>query len=31
MLYPKTSVGELGFVAEFEDCEGNRIALHSRN
>jgi len=29
-LYPKTSVGELGFVAEFEDCEGNRIALHSR-
>jgi hypothetical protein len=31
MLYPKTSVGELGFVAEFEDCEGNRIALHSKN
>lgn len=30
MLYPKTSVGELGFVAEFGDCEGNRIALHSR-
>lgn len=26
-LYPKTSVGEYGFVAEFEDCEGNRIAL----
>ncbi len=28
-LYPKTSIGELGFVAEFEDSEGNRIALHS--
>ena len=29
-LYPKTSIGELGFVAEFEDSEGNRIALHSK-
>lgn len=29
-LYPKTSLGELGFVAEFEDSEGNRVALHSR-
>jgi predicted enzyme related to lactoylglutathione lyase len=28
VLYPKTSNGDLGFVAEFEDCEGNRIALH---
>lgn len=28
ILYPKTSVGVLGFVAEFEDCEGNRIALY---
>ena len=28
ILYPKTSVGDLGFVAEFEDSEGNRIALH---
>lgn len=28
ILYPKTSVGSLGFVAEFEDSEGNRIALH---
>ncbi|HYF04924.1 MAG TPA: VOC family protein [Patescibacteria group bacterium] len=27
-LYPKKSNGELGFVAEFEDTEGNRIALH---
>jgi len=29
VLYPKTSVGELGWVAEFEDSEGNCIALHS--
>lgn len=29
VLYPKTSIGELGFVAEFEDSEGNCIALHS--
>ncbi|MDX2243653.1 MAG: VOC family protein [Leptolyngbyaceae cyanobacterium bins.302] len=28
-LYPKTLIGELGWVAEFEDTEGNRIALHS--
>lgn len=28
ILYPKTSNGPLGFVAEFEDSEGNRIALH---
>jgi uncharacterized protein len=28
-LYPKTSIGELGWVAEFEDSEGNCIALHS--
>jgi predicted enzyme related to lactoylglutathione lyase len=28
VLYPKTSNGELGFVAEIEDSEGNRIALH---
>ena len=28
LLYPKTSNGELGFVAEFKDTEGNRIALH---
>jgi uncharacterized protein len=28
ILYPKTSTGDLGFVAEFEDSEGNRIALH---
>lgn len=29
VLNPKTSIGEFGFVAHFEDCEGNRIALHS--
>jgi len=28
ILYPKTSNGDLGFVAEFADSEGNRIALH---
>ena len=31
VLYPKTSNGELGFVAEFKDSEGNRIALHQPN
>ncbi len=30
LLYPKTSNGSLGSVAEFEDSEGNRIALHSK-
>ncbi|MCU0355915.1 MAG: VOC family protein [Cytophagales bacterium] len=30
-LYPKTSIGAAGFVAEFEDSEGNRIALSERN
>ncbi|MEM7348783.1 MAG: VOC family protein [Chloroflexota bacterium] len=29
ITYPKTSIGELGWVAEFEDSEGNCIALHS--
>jgi uncharacterized protein len=28
ILYEKKSNGELGFVAEIEDSEGNRIALH---
>jgi uncharacterized protein len=27
-LYPKTPIGDMGFVAEFEDSEGNKIALH---
>lgn len=30
ILYPKTSIGELGHVAEFKDSEGNRIALHQK-
>ena len=30
ILYPKTAVGEWGFVAEFADSEGNRIALSAR-
>lgn len=28
ILFPKTSNGEWGFVAEFRDSEGNRIGLH---
>jgi len=27
ILYPKKDIGDLGFVAEIEDSEGNRIAL----
>lgn len=30
ILYPKTSNGELGHVAELKDSEGNRIALHQK-
>lgn len=29
LLYPVTTVGSFGFVAEFADCEGNCIALHA--
>jgi predicted enzyme related to lactoylglutathione lyase len=29
VLNPKTPIGEYGFVAHFEDTEGNRVALHS--
>lgn len=29
-LYPITKVGETGFVAEFPDSEGNRIAWHAK-
>jgi len=29
ILLPKMSIGEYGFVGQFEDSEGNRIALHS--
>jgi predicted enzyme related to lactoylglutathione lyase len=28
LLYPKKSNGDLGSVAEIQDTEGNRIALH---
>jgi hypothetical protein len=28
-LMPKKSIGEYGFIAHFEDSEGNRLALHS--
>lgn len=31
VLYPKKSNGELGFVAEIQDSEGNRVALHEEN
>src|SRR5262249_34404568 len=26
---PKMSIGEYGYISICEDCEGNRIALHS--
>lgn len=29
VLKPKQSIGEYGFVAHFEDSEGNRVALHA--
>ena len=28
-LLPKMGIGEYGFIAQFEDSEGNRVALHS--
>ena len=28
---PKTAIGEHGFMAQFIDTEGNRVAFHSRN
>jgi predicted enzyme related to lactoylglutathione lyase len=31
VLRSKTRIGEYGFVGHFEDCEGNRVALHSRS
>jgi predicted enzyme related to lactoylglutathione lyase len=31
VLYPKKSNGDLGSVAEIQDSEGNRIALHEDN
>lgn len=29
LLFPKTSIGEFGFIAQFMDTEGNRLGLHS--
>lgn len=29
ILMPKTAIGENGFMAQFIDTEGNKIALHS--
>ena len=31
ILNGKTSIGEFGFTAHFEDSEGNRVALHSQS
>lgn len=31
IIMPKTDIGENGFMAQFFDTEGNRIALHSFN
>ncbi|WP_248723539.1 VOC family protein [Seonamhaeicola sp. ML3] len=31
IIMPKTDIGENGFMAQFIDTEGNRIALHSFN
>jgi hypothetical protein len=28
-LLPKTGIGQYGFIAHYEDTEGNRLALHS--
>jgi len=28
-LMPKMQIGDYGFIAHFEDSEGNRVALHS--
>lgn len=30
ILFPKTEVAGYGWVAEFKDCEGNRVALFQR-
>ena len=29
VLVPKTSIGEHGYIAQFLDTEGNRVAMHS--
>ncbi len=30
VLLPRTAIGPYGFFAHIQDCEGNRIGLHSR-
>lgn len=29
LIFPKMSIGEFGFIAQFIDTEGNKIGLHS--
>jgi len=29
VLLPKMNIGQYGYIATFEDCEGNRVSLHS--
>lgn len=31
MIQSKMAIGEHGFIGVFEDCEGNRVALHSQS
>ena len=31
IVMPKTSIGEDGFIAQFFDTEGNKVAFHSMN
>ena len=31
IVLPKTAIGENGFMAHFEDTEGNKLAFHSSN
>jgi hypothetical protein len=31
ILFPKSEVPKYGWVAEFKDCEGNRVALFQKN
>lgn len=30
VIFPKTSIGDFGFIAQVMDTEGNRIGIHSR-
>jgi predicted enzyme related to lactoylglutathione lyase len=31
VLIPKTSIGEMGYIAHFEDTEGNQVAFYSQS